>query len=615
MNNITFANVTLVNGANPADPGGTTFNGGNVVFPDVADPVSPQDAATKNYVDNNIAGNPILANASPTPVMAQNIDITLDGGSPTVGSFKSLTVNIANGFNANGFNLGLVPDPIVAQDIATKNYVDNSIPGVANAILANSAPTAIEARNIDIVLDGGTLAVGSFKSLTVTFAGAFNANGFSLGEVPDPTSQQDIATKNYVDNNVTPISNPILANSSPSPVLAQNIDITLDGGTTTVGSFKSLTVNGTGNFNANGFSLGFVPNPVNPQDIATKNYVDNNSSGTPTVLNAASSDQNFGALNNYGISTNSNFTARQPLNYGTELSVATPQSYAARDAGNNQILLQTITDGFQNGDMIYIITTGAGETDPNRIIGLNQVVEVRTASPSGLVIDKPLLQTTPIQSGTLIRLNRNTIQPNVVRNCNFNIEFIKATDLGDGYLGTADPAEVLSGNDQGLFITGVGGAPLQQGLSPFIEIVGSFYNVVAPIISVVDPSTIQIGYPFLNTDNVTYQYVIPSLALTFTNSVTFPVNIDFRAILSGDATVSNYYLTIMEQLPTDVYREIDQFTDAENFLANTLPLKLGNMVAIRPSVVGARYIMAARRDFAGVDFAIFSPTFRAFGVV
>lgn len=107
------------------------------------DPVAAQDAATKNYVDTELAGADFLA---------------ITGGA----MFGAIAMN------GNAINNML--DPVIAQDAATKNYVDGFLP-----------------------LAGGTMT------------GAIDAGGLAIGNVLDPVAAQDAATKNYVDTEVSSI--------------------------------------------------------------------------------------------------------------------------------------------------------------------------------------------------------------------------------------------------------------------------------------------------------------------------------------------------------------------------------------------------------------------------
>ena len=68
---------------------------GNTNVINVLDPVNPQDAATKNYVDT------------------KSLSVT--------GTNKML-----NSLNAGNFNVINVLDPVNPQDVVTKNYVDST---------------------------------------------------------------------------------------------------------------------------------------------------------------------------------------------------------------------------------------------------------------------------------------------------------------------------------------------------------------------------------------------------------------------------------------------------------------------------------------------------------
>lgn len=152
----------------------------------VLNPVTAQDAATKNYVD------------------------TLGG------SFikKDGSVAFTGDESMGGHKLTNVTDPAAAQDAATKNYVDTadalfikkdgsvaftgdeSMGGFKLTNLAAPASTG-DATNktyvdtqeaLDLRLDG-----------TRPMTGALNMNTHLINNVVDPVSAQDAATKNYVD--------------------------------------------------------------------------------------------------------------------------------------------------------------------------------------------------------------------------------------------------------------------------------------------------------------------------------------------------------------------------------------------------------------------------------
>lgn len=154
----------------------------------VTDPVSAQDAATKNYVDTSPAntnfikkdgtvaftgdesmGNNKLTSVA-TPTAAQDatnktyvdtqeaLDVRLDGSRPMTGALDMGTHLINN-----------VVNPVAAQDAATKNYTDTQ-------------------EALDLRLDGSRVMTG-----------ALDMGTHLINNVVNPVSAQDAATKAYVD--------------------------------------------------------------------------------------------------------------------------------------------------------------------------------------------------------------------------------------------------------------------------------------------------------------------------------------------------------------------------------------------------------------------------------
>ena len=118
-------------------------------------------------------------------------------------------LNTAN-INLNSNKIINVVDPVNAQDVSTKNYVDNKVSSVV-------VPTKL-------------------SDLSVLNTANLNLNSYKIINVVDPTNSQDGATKNYVDNKVS-----------------------------------SLT---SADLNLNTHKITNLVDPVNLQDGATKNYVD-----------------------------------------------------------------------------------------------------------------------------------------------------------------------------------------------------------------------------------------------------------------------------------------------------------------------------------------------------
>jgi hypothetical protein len=142
---------------------GAVLSAGTKRITAVVDPTSAQDAATKNYVDTNYT----LTSAINTPIDARlaTNSVFLSAGSLSAGTKKIINV----------------VDPTLAQDAATKNYVDT------NYTLTSGLNTTIDNRlaTNSVFLSGGALSAGTKKIINVV----------------NPTAAQDVVTKSYLEAN------------------------------------------------------------------------------------------------------------------------------------------------------------------------------------------------------------------------------------------------------------------------------------------------------------------------------------------------------------------------------------------------------------------------------
>jgi hypothetical protein len=173
----------------------------------------------------NMGNNKIVNVGNPTS--AQDV-ATKNHVDQALSGLNALYLNL-DGTNAmsGALNMGAsnkivgVADPVAAQDAATKAYVDSLIATAVSAVASSC-----------LKLDG-----------TVPMAAPFNMGTNKITNVGNPTAAQDAATKVYVDSIV---------------------NLKLDGTTPMTGALNM----GTSNKIAN------VANPTSSQDAATKGYVD-----------------------------------------------------------------------------------------------------------------------------------------------------------------------------------------------------------------------------------------------------------------------------------------------------------------------------------------------------
>jgi hypothetical protein len=90
---------------------------------DLLDPVAPQDAATKNYVDSVNTSMQVYVDSNP-PITNHGLLSNLSGDGHPQYILTAGTRAFTGMQSLGGFNLTDLLDPVAPQDAATKNYVD-----------------------------------------------------------------------------------------------------------------------------------------------------------------------------------------------------------------------------------------------------------------------------------------------------------------------------------------------------------------------------------------------------------------------------------------------------------------------------------------------------------
>ena len=231
----------------------------NLKISNLADPTAAQDAATKNYVDNAASAN-----------------TTLPDGTIFVGNVTNLATSVA-----------------LSGDVTITN--------IGAATIANNAITTAKIANANVTnakLDKTNIPLSGFGAATADV----NLGTKKLTNVADPTTAQDAATKNYVDNaasaNTTLPDGTIfvgnVTNQATSVALSGDVTLTNTGAATiannAVTTAKIANANVTNakldkaNIPLSGFgaatadvNLGTkkitnLADPINAQDAVTKSY-------------------------------------------------------------------------------------------------------------------------------------------------------------------------------------------------------------------------------------------------------------------------------------------------------------------------------------------------------
>ena len=237
-------------------PAQSNVNIANFVLNNVGTPLIATDGATKGYVDgldgNNVklTGDQTIAGIktfSSVPICAtmpttnnqlankQYVDMAVGADTLTNVLIAGNSAG-ANQINMNNNKIVSCADPTLAQDVATKNYVDTR-----------------PAENLTNTLIAGNSAG----------ANQINMNSNKIVSCADPTQPQDVATKNYVDNaipGIPTLSQVLTAGNTASADINMNDfdissvnDITMSGLAPTITATNvlgNLTLSALGTFNA-----------------------------------------------------------------------------------------------------------------------------------------------------------------------------------------------------------------------------------------------------------------------------------------------------------------------------------------------------------------------------
>jgi len=374
---------------------GASISGGTITS--LPNPINPQDAATKNYVDSNLrfpagSNNSVQYNsggvlAGATPVN-NAVLVTGPAGVPVMATALPPAIAIPSatitGSAISGGTITSLPTPTNPGDAANKSYVDAhaAIPGGgANAVQINAGGTlggvgpvvsaVLVTSNTGVPSEATTLPAGlTIPSAIITSP---TITGGTHTGLPTPSASSDAATKGYVDSaphtvagttnaiqynsgtgfaGVTPAANAVLTSNGASlPGLATTLPSAL--------TIPSPTITGAA---ISGGTIVSLSNPTNPQDAATKAYVDSSLTGispggATNAIQYKAGTSTFGGLtvvNNAVVVTSGAGIPSEATTLPTGLTLPTATITGAAISGGTIISLPNPTNAQDAATKAYV---------------------------------------------------------------------------------------------------------------------------------------------------------------------------------------------------------------------------------------------------------------------
>ena len=221
----TGVSLTYINNNYVRSDGGTPLTGsldmkGNIIY-NVAEPVNPQDVATKVYVDNTKGSGVIGRRIGDAVSIKENMDF--------MGKQK-----IKN-----------LPDPVNNHDAATKEYVDTKTElgdiDMGGKFTISNVKTPINDNHITDKKYVDDNAAFVFRNNEYYAKGNINLRNAKLGGLREPTQDGEASTKKYVDSH--------FIDGNDNIVFGRDVDM-------------------------EGNKIFALPEPDQDSDPATKKYVD-----------------------------------------------------------------------------------------------------------------------------------------------------------------------------------------------------------------------------------------------------------------------------------------------------------------------------------------------------